>query len=148
MKRKLTQQFALSIMAASVALTYSLTARADPALDAGAKQVEAAAADAVNVIASVRDAASAKAAKPQLDAAMAKFRAADTAFNVTLAKANPKSQQESDDMDKAVASYQKANQALADTQLKVLNSKDVGEVLGRSFNAPGSKENLIKTNTQ
>ncbi|QJR16266.1 hypothetical protein DSM104440_03095 [Usitatibacter palustris] len=97
---------------------------------------KAASGEAVAVMTKVTDANSAKANQAALDAAMNKQRAAEAALTAETKKLNLKDKAGTDKMQAVMTELTTQNQVITAHQLRILSSKETGEVVGKSFMAP------------
>ncbi len=95
--------------------------------------------EAIAVMTKVVDAASAKANQAALEAAMNKQRAAEAALTADAKKLNVADKAGSDKMQAVMTEITAQNQLITAHQLRILSSKEAGEVAGKSFMAPGAK---------
>jgi hypothetical protein len=97
---------------------------------------KAASGEAIAVLTRVTDANSAKANQATLDAAMNKQRAAEAALTAETKKLNLKDKTGVDKMQAVMTELTAQNQLITAHQLRILSSKETGEVVGKSFMAP------------
>jgi len=92
--------------------------------------------EAIALMTRVTDANSAKMNQAALDAAMNKQRAAEAALNAETKKLNLKDKAGTDKMQAVMTELTTQNQLITAHQLRILSSKETGEVVGKSFMAP------------
>ena len=97
---------------------------------------KAATAEVNAIMAKITDAASANANKAALEAALAKQRAAEAALNAESQKLKLSDKKDGEKMEAVMTEQAKANEAMSAQQMRLLQKKDTGEVVGKSFGGP------------